>query len=327
MKKLEDHPWRQSLISRLSDLQNTLKTTDIYNQLPESIEHLILLPHRDLHRVPLHLLFPDTLTCTFLPSLKIGLQNQPGYQPNQTPQPITPLLSLNDPQLDSSDEMRFARIESAIIRQIVITATTIRSPQASSETVLTALQAQYKTFHFTGHGAYNARKPSESAIGLVDGPLTAQQISQLDLSSYRLVCLAACETALTGKEGIPDEYVGLASAFLKAGATNVLSTLWPVDETASAWIMIRFYQNLLAGSTPATALKLAQQWLQTVSKKDLASWIIQLAKLEGLPLVVAERLEARAKNTFASGGTINLDQPTRYQHPYYWAAFTLIGQG
>ncbi|MGB3297835.1 MAG: CHAT domain-containing protein [Phormidesmis sp.] len=189
------------------------------------------------------------------------------------------------------------------------------------------LQKGYKAFHFTGHGAYNFREPAKSALGLADGLLSAKQISQLDLSSYQLVCLAACETALTGEDGIPDEYVGLASAFLKAGAANVLSTLWPVDEIASAWMMIRFYQNLLAGSSPAAALKSAQQWLQTVSSVELADWIMQLSQLTGLQTKAAERLEARAKNVLELGGTMEPNQPTEYQHPYYWAAFTLTGWG
>lgn len=222
--------------------------------------------------------------------------------------------------------MRFAQIESAIIRSIAKN-TTIHRSEASSENVFAELQKGYKTFHFTGHGAYNSRKPSESALGLVDSSLTAKQINQLDLSSYQLVCLAACETALTGKEGIPDEYVGLASAFLKAGAANVLSTLWPVDETASAWIMIRFYQNLLTGSSLSSALKAAQQWLQTISYAELADWITQLSKISDLPPLIKERLSARAQNTLKEGGTMGLDQPTDYQHPYYWAAFTLTGQG
>ena len=322
IKQLKDHPWRISLEHRLTSLKELLDTSAICSHLPDSIQTLILVPHRDLHRLPLQLLFPDQITCTFYPSLKIGLQ----HQTRKFPKTLTPLLNVDDPQTDQA-EMRFARIESAVIRRLVKDSTAIYGDQASLAAVSEELQKGYKAFHFTGHGAYNSQKPAESSLGLVDGLLSAKQIGQLDLSSYQLVCLAACETALTGNDGVPDEYVGLASAFLKAGATNVLSTLWPVDEVASAWIMIRFYQNLLDSHSPAIALKSAQQWLKTVSSTELSDWIMRLAQLDDLPPVVSERLEARAKNTLELGDTMSPEQPTDYHHPYYWAAFTLIGQG
>lgn len=117
----------------------------------------------------------------------------------------------------------------------------IGGEQVTTVTVLHSLQQPFATLHFTGHSAYNTRNPKASALALADDLLTAEIIAQQDLSSYRLIILSACETALTGNDDIRTEYVGLASAFLKAGATNVLSTLWPVDEISSTWLMIRFY--------------------------------------------------------------------------------------
>lgn len=54
------------------------------------------------------------------------------------------------------------------------------------------------------------------------------------LGGCGLVTLAACETAVTGTETIQADYVGLASAFLKAGASAVLSTLWTVESVSNA---------------------------------------------------------------------------------------------
>ncbi len=321
-KHLVNHPWRKSLENQLTKLREILQIDAISAQLPDTIQNLILVPHRDLHCVPLQALFTEQFTCTFLPSLHIGLR----LEANQRSQEIIPLLNVDDPQTEQS-EMPFARIESAVIQGLVKDATPIQGQNASLEKVTSELQKPYKAFHFTGHGAYNAQNPSASALGLADGLLTAKQIYQLNLSSYQLVCLAACETALTGKEGIPDEYVGLASAFVKAGAANVLSTLWPVDEIASAWMMIRFYQSLLAGQPPATALKTAQAWLQTVSHPALADWITQVSQLPELSPLTSDRLKARAQNTLEEGGTMEPTQPTQYAHPYYWAAFTLTGRG
>jgi CHAT domain-containing protein len=198
---------------------------------------------------------------------------------------------------------------------------------AATDIVTNNLQKSFSTFHFTGHGAYNARTPSDSGLVLTDGLLTAKDISQLDLSSYKLIVLASCETALTGNEGINTEYVGLASAFLKAGAANVLSTLWPVDEISSAWLMIRFYQFLLTGDTPSMALRQAQHWLQARTWQQLADWIVQLSQLPNLDRGYIDILTPRANNTLKEGTIMGLDKPTKYSHPYYWAAFIMTGQG
>ncbi|MBC7970810.1 MAG: CHAT domain-containing protein [Verrucomicrobia bacterium] len=307
---------------QLETLRDILHINALCKQLPPTVDTLILLPHRDLHRFPLHTLFPDRFTASYLPSLQIGLNLRDRAKNDR----YSPLLNVDDPETDQP-AMPFAQLESAIVRQLVQHSIHLSPTEASLDKVVHALEASYKTFHFTGHGAYNARKPEESAIALTDGLLTAKTISHLNLSSYKLVCLAACETALTGKDGITTEYVGLASAFLKAGAANVLSTLWQVDEISSTWLMLQFYQRLLAGDTPATALKQSQHWLRTITWAELAAWITELSQLPGLEPGIVDRLTARAKNTLKEGSTIGLNQPIKYSNPYYWAAFTLTGQG
>jgi CHAT domain-containing protein len=187
-----------------------------------------------------------------------------------------------------------------------------------------ALQRSHRTFHFTGHGAYNFRKPEESAIALTNGLLTARAIAHLNLPHYTLACIAACETAITGKDGIAAEYVGLASAFLKAGVASVVSTLWQVNEISSDWLMIRFYQCLLAGNAPAIALNHAQRWLQTVPRIDLIHWIHDLASLPELPFRWRKELEEQVRSLQEQQSIMEPAEPP-YAHPFYWAGFTLTG--
>ncbi len=314
----QNHPWRLSLNSRFAELKRILQIDKILEPLPVSVDSLILIPHRDLHRFPLHTLFPEKYTATYLPSAQVGLRPQSGDSS------YSPLLSVEDPKTEQKP-MDFAQLESAIISHILQPSQRISPKKASRENVRKALENAHKTFHFTGHGFYDSFRPQESAIALSDGLLTVRDINKLNLSSYRLVCLAACETALTGKDGITTEYVGLVSAFLAAGATNVVSTLWPVKEISSAWFMINFYQRLLAGESPALALKNTQNWLKNITWQQLANWIEQLGQLPDLREGV-DRLEVRAANILKEGSTIGLDQLTEYSDPYHWAAYTLTGQ-
>ncbi len=79
----------------------------------------------------------------------------------------------------------------------------------------------------------------------------------LDLPHTDLVVLSACQTHL-GELSAGDELVGLERAFLRAGVPSLLSTLWPVDDAATAALMERFYSHLRAGTPKAEALRLAQ---------------------------------------------------------------------
>jgi CHAT domain-containing protein len=78
--------------------------------------------------------------------------------------------------------------------------------------------------------------------------------------SARLVVLSGCETGL-GRELAGEGLLGLAHAFLGAGADALLVSLAPVADRATAQLMVPFYRRLFAGETVATALAGAQREL------------------------------------------------------------------
>ena len=91
----------------------------------------------------------------------------------------------------------------------------------------------------------------------VDGFLRLHEIYNLDLDAD-LVVLSACSTAL-GKEVHGEGLIGLTRGFMYAGASRVVSSVWNVDDRASAQLMSRFYEAMLAEELPpATALREAQ---------------------------------------------------------------------
>ena len=215
-----NHIWRKNMSSRLEKLKTILNINTIESQL-SGITQLILIPHQDLHRLHLHLLFDSFLanpesTINYYPSLQIALT----LQQKQSNNSQLSLLNVENP----ANDLPYAEIESVLINSMFTQSTYIDT--ATNSQLKTELQKPNNIFHFTGHGAYNQNQPQNSSLTLTGKEqITAQEISQLNLKKYQLISLAACETAITGKETIDTEYVGLVSGFLEAGATSVLSTL------------------------------------------------------------------------------------------------------
>jgi CHAT domain-containing protein len=137
---------------------------------------------------------------------------------------------------------------------------------ASRETALGPELGRYRFVHFASHALIDARHPELSGIvlSLVDragrptpGFLQAHELYNLHLSAD-LVVLSGCETAL-GKEVRGEGLVGMARAFMYAGAPRVLASLWKVQDLATAELMRRFYRAMLHdGLSPAAALRATQ---------------------------------------------------------------------
>jgi CHAT domain-containing protein len=79
----------------------------------------------------------------------------------------------------------------------------------------------------------------------------------MDLTRTKLVALSACETLL-GSQSKGDEIVGLNRAFIYAGASSVIASLWTVDDEATSLLMKAFQSHLKQGMSNAAALQAAQ---------------------------------------------------------------------
>jgi CHAT domain-containing protein len=162
----------------------------------------------------------------------------------------------------------YSRREAEQILQFFLPDATMRALDfdASRRRVMSLDLSSYRIVHFATHGFMDSMHPELSGIvmsmvdehGLAqDGFLTLADISGLRLSAD-IVVLSACETAL-GKEVKGEGLIGLAQAFMSAGAASVMASLWKVDDIATAELMKRFYTALIGNHvTPSEALRTAQ---------------------------------------------------------------------
>ncbi len=134
--------------------------------------------------------------------------------------------------------------------------------QAASSDALVTGSNDLDVLHIACHGLYRSGNPLFSSLHLADRPFTAVEVLDLDLLGT-IVVLSACETGRQG--GATAEPVGLAWAFLAAGARGVVVSHWLVDDDVTADLMSGFHRHLATGRDPAEALRRAQLAVAAVS--------------------------------------------------------------
>jgi CHAT domain-containing protein len=137
---------------------------------------------------------------------------------------------------------------------------------ASRDAVLKAPWSEYTIAHFASHALLDLRHPELSGVVLslydasgsaADGFLRLGDLYKLRMP-VDLVVLSACEST-PGRDVGADGMFGLSRAFFYAGARRVVSSLWTVDDRASAQFMRYFYASLIGQKlAPQAALHRAQ---------------------------------------------------------------------
>ncbi|GAA5177498.1 CHAT domain-containing protein [Niveibacterium umoris] len=125
--------------------------------------------------------------------------------------------------------------------------------------------ASSRVLHLAAHGYLDADDPLRSAIVLdlpaatpeYDGLLTAGEMLQMNLNTD-LVVLSACNSAVS-QNRIGAGPLGLPWALAVAGNRNLIASLWPVNDDATAWMMTALYQHLAKGVRPGEALTAVQR--------------------------------------------------------------------
>ena len=242
---------------------------------------LLIAPHAELHYLPFAALIDRNTARHFLverydiayvPSAALWLRLADRRSAARS-HGVLAFAPRPDALPASRDEVR--AIQSLYGRQA-----TVLSAAAATEAEFRARGGQFSIIHFATYGVLNRQNPLFSFVELApdahdDGHLAVHEVFGAALHA-QLVVLSACQTALASGElaDVPsgDDWIGLVRAFLFAGSDNVLATLWPVRDNASALVMRTFYTEL-KGNSPAAALALAQRRaIRDPRTSDPANW-------------------------------------------------------
>ncbi len=161
-----------------------------------------------------------------------------------------------------------------------------------SEELLKQHSAKAGILHLAMHGEVEDEHPLLSKLYFnpseaEDGLLHTYEIYNLNIPS-QLVILSACNTA-TGKLESGEGILSLERAFQYAGSKSLLSTLWTVDDAASAEITQYFLAHLDLGKPKDIALQEAKlQFIDNASPEKLAPFYWSSFKLTGTTQVFSE---------------------------------------
>lgn len=165
-------------------------------------------------------------------------------------------------------------------------------------------QQPFGIIHLATHGEFQAGTPANSYIQLWDSKLRLDQLRQLGWNNppVELLVLSACRTAL----GDEQAELGFAGLSVLAGVKSSLASLWYVSDQGTLALMTDFYVQLNNAPIKSEALRQAQ-----------------LAMLKGKVLIKDGKL-ITPTTEISLPPELVLNNQTLV-HPYYWAAFTMIG--
>ncbi|XP_073228568.1 uncharacterized protein [Porites lutea] len=177
----------------------------------------------------------------------------------------TGVLLVGDPwvqEVTTLEQLEWAEKEVQMIGEILQTEPLV-GKQATKDEVLKRISS-VALVHIAAHGEMETgeialapnTKPSSVDTAREDYLLTMKDVLKAQIRA-RLVVLSCCHSACgeVKSEGV----VGIARAFLGAGARSVLVSLWAIDDEATMEFMEFFYRQLVNGKSASEALNEAMK--------------------------------------------------------------------
>lgn len=261
-------------------------------RLPDGTKRLLVSPDGPLHGVPWRLVMPE-LEVVEVPSASVMLALT-----RRLSNPAGDVLALANPIPGAGAGPKsvgvpkrrtgLGRLPEAEEEARAFATVLLVGPEATKSHLRAALSTRprWRSIHFACHGVLRDAQPIFSGLVLTSDATDDGLLSQGEVLRTRfptdLVVLSACETA-KGRGYRGGGMVGLSRAFLYAGASAVIGSLWRVDDAATRALMTRFYELWrpaagAAGLPAATALARAQDFVRSnprwAEARYWAAWVL-----------------------------------------------------
>lgn len=225
-----------------------------FDDLIESARRLRVLPYGPLKRVALHALPWRDAPLIAHKTVVYGLDVQ--RTPNDSKSDDRDALVVVDPRLD----LPSARTEGDEIREALRRKgwnTQVLQGAEATRQVVTARLSRVGWMHHAGHAEFAGAEGWESSLQLAGlGELNVGDILALPRVP-RYVVLSGCETGRSN-DSVSVESLGLAPAFVLAGAGVVVAATESIDDKVARRLMKRVYERWESAGNLADAVAAAQ---------------------------------------------------------------------
>jgi CHAT domain-containing protein len=270
------------------------------------INQLVFMPDANLRNLPMGVLFngenKSYISTSYSIALATGNQFTPSTRrPGSQPRVLGAGVSTKIDKVDGLPEgiidfspLTFVDGELNGLRNRT-GANVLLNDAFTQQALKKALESgDYSVVHLATHGQFSSNPNSTFLISGTGEPGKGERINVNQLANFLRLSQRRTGNSLDllilsaceSANGDDNANLGLAAVAARSGASSTIASLWLVDDEATAKLMDAFYRNWLGGKSDGQLI----------------------SKAQALSLAQAELRE---------------DPKTR--HPYYWAAFTLLG--
>ena len=237
-------------------------------QLPDRVNKLVLVPDGSMWHLPFEALrevagtprLVERFALSVSPSPSVWLALRRRARPG-----AGGILAFADPPLPDDLDLAplpGARSEVSSSLEAAGAGLALFGDDASESRLRSGSLGDYAVIHFAVHALADATAPERSYVLLAadgehDGAVHPADIAGLELDNA-LVVLSACSAA-SGEVVAGEGVLGLARAFLQAGARAVVATAAPIRDRDAMLLFTRIHANLAAGHRVDEAVALAQR--------------------------------------------------------------------
>lgn len=257
-------------------LQDSPSGRTLYNMLIKPVElllpkasHVTIIPHRSLYRLNFEtLIVPGDQPHYWIDDVVIENTSSMSFRfsaHRQLAMPKKQLLLMGDPVQatpifsrlkHAGEEMKSVSAHFSARQQVMIS-----DKNATPAAYFAARPEEFRFIDFVTHGTGAPLTPLDSAIVLSPDKDDSYKLYARDVIKKpihaEIVIISACYGAgdrTYSGEGL----VGLAWAFTRAGAHQVVAALWEAEDAVTPTLMNDFYNELKSGKSAAEALRAAK---------------------------------------------------------------------